>query len=381
VRQVPVQYLTANKPESMIYSLGADISKDEFSACLQHYNLSEQSHHTITRKTFKNKPSGFKACLNWLARHTKAQPAPVRMTIEATGVYYESLALFIQQNHPQIHLSVVLPSKAKQFISSQGFRSKTDKIDAHGLALMGAERNLERWKGIDPFWRELRTYTRTRSELLDQRTQLRNQLHALTHSGVVSPKAEEALRECIKAISQQIEELTKLIGKQLRSRKDLAGSIGYLRSIPGVGTLTIASILAETNGFAEFHKISQLISFSGYDVKIKESGKWAGKPKISKQGCKYIRKTMYMPATTIAGGKRGPIYEFYQGLVATHNIKMKAHVAVQKKLLTYLYTLWKRQEYFDPNIISNQRKEHQKKIASSSGDKEATVDTPLILTQ
>lgn len=365
----------------MIYSLGADISIDEFSACLQRYNLGEQFHQVLTRKTFKNKPSGFKACMSWLARHTKAQPAPVRMTIEATGVYYEPLALFIQQNHPQIHLSVVLPSKAKQFIGSQGFRSKTDKIDAHGLALMGAERNLERWKGIDPFWRELRVHTRTRSELLDQRTQLRNQLHALTHSGVASPKAEQALRECIKALSRQVDELTRLIGEQLSSRKDLAGSIDYLRSIPGVGTLTIASILAETNGFAEFHRISQLISFSGYDVKLKESGKWAGQPKISKQGSKYIRKTMYMPATTIARGNGGPIYEFYQRLVATHNIKMKAHVAVQKKLLTYMYTLWNRQEYFNPDTIYNQQKEHQKKIASPSDDQEAIVDTPLILTQ
>lgn len=355
------------------------MSKDEFSACLQSYDLRSQSHQVISRKTFKNKPSGFKACLSWLTRHTCKEPARVRMTMEATGVYYEPFALFVREHHWQIHLSVVLPSQSKRYIESRGLRSKTDKIDAYGLALMGAERKLAAWKGIDPFWRKLRVYTRTRAELLDQRTQLRNQLHALDHSGTQTPKAERALRECIQTISGQIDELTKLIGKQLRSRKDLRAQIACLRSIPGIGTLTIACILAETNGFVEFHKISQLISFSGYDVKIKESGKWAGKPKLSKQGSKYIRRTMYMPATTIARGNGGPIYELYQRLLATHNIKMKAHVAVQKKLLTYMYILWNRQEYFDPDIIRNQRKEHQKKIAPP--ESEATVDTSLVLMQ
>lgn len=363
----------------MIYSLGSDMSKDEFSACLQSYQLESQSHQVISRKTFKNKRTGFKACMKWLSRHTRNQPAPVRMTIEATGVYYEAFALYVREHHPAIHLSVVLPSQSKQYIESRGLRSKTDKIDAYGLALMGAERKLDAWKGIDPFWRTLRVYTRTRADLLEQRTQLRNQLHALDHSGMDILKAKHALRECIQTINDQIDELTKLIEQQLRSRNDLRTQIGCLRSIPGIGTLTIACILAETNGFTEFRKISQLISFSGYDVKIRESGKWVGKPKISKQGSKHIRRAMYMPATAIAGKNGGPIYEFYQRLLATHNIKMKAHVAVQKKLLTYMYILWNRKERFDPDIIRNQRKEYPKKVAPP--ESEATVDTSLVLSQ
>jgi transposase len=363
----------------MIYSLGLDVSKDEFSACLQRYLLSEQSHAMITRKSFANKRSGFKACMSWLDRHTKDQPAPVRITMEATGVYYEALALYIQQNHPHVHLSVVLPSQSKKFIGSQGYRSKTDKIDAHGLALMGAERKLRPWKGIDPFWRELRAMTRTRSQLMDQRTQLQNQLHALTHGGQPTLQVADSLTACLDAISQQVEELTQLITRHLRSRADLAGSITCLRSIPGVGTLTIAVILAETNGFGEFHSISQLISFSGYDVVIQESGKWSGKPRISKQGSKYIRKAMYMPASAIVRKNGGPIKEYYRRLLSVHNVKMKAHVAVQKKLLTYMYVLWTKGEVFNPNEIRNQRNNHQNKIAPPEG--EATVDTSLAVAQ
>lgn len=362
----------------MIYSLGTDISKDEFSACLQRYKLTEQSHEIVARKTFKNTSSGFKACMKWVVCHTHKQSARIRCTMEATGVYYEPLALFIEKNYPQVHLAVVLPSQSKKYIESRGLRSKTDKIDAYGLALMGAERTLSVWKGIDPFWRRLRALTRSRANLLDQRTQMRNQLHAIGHSGMAAPEAIQSLEQCIETLSTEIDRLYRLIVKHLKSREDLVDSIACLRSIPGIGWLTIAMVLAETNGFEQFRNISQLISFSGYDVVIKKSGKWAGKPKISKQGSKYIRKAMFMPASAVVRSGTGPIFEFYKRLLGTHNVKMKSHVAVQKKLLTYMYVLWKKQEYFDPQHIRSQQDYH-KNVASP--ESEATVDTSPALAQ
>ena len=361
----------------MIYSVGTDISKDEFEACLQRYLLLKQTHEVVARKKFANKPSGFKAFIQWVRRHTRSHPAPIRCTMEATGIYYEGLALYLHQEHTEVHLSVVLPSQSKQYIQSQGLRSKTDKIDAYGLALMGAERHLSAWKGIDPFWRELRALTRTRADLMDQRTQFRNQLHALDHSGLPVESVREALEGCIQTLSQHIDQLTGQIRKHLRKRKALAEPIACLRSIPGVGLLTVAAILAETNGFEEFYSISQLISFSGYDVRIRESGKWKGKPRITKQGSKYIRRAMYMPATTIVRSEKGPIFEYYNSLLGTHNVKMKAHVAIQKKLLTYLFCLWNKQETFNPQKIYHQRAIHKKRVASRKG--EATVDTSLVL--
>lgn len=361
----------------MIYSLGTDVSKDEFSACLQRYKLTEQTYEVIARKTFKNTASGFKVCMRWTLRHTKKQPAPIRCTMEATGVYYEPLALFIEENHPQIHLAVVLPSQSKKYIQSRGLRSKTDKIDAYGLSLMGAERKLSAWKGIDPFWRRLRAMTRTRGNLLDQRTQIRNQLHAHNHSGASAPEVVQSLEECIDSLSRQIDRLSGLIRKHLKSRNELRLPIECLRSIYGVGMLTIASVLAETNGFEQFYSISQLISFSGYDVVIRESGKWKGKATISKQGSKYIRKAMYMPASTAIRGEN-PLQELYQRLLGKHNTKMKAHVAVQKKLLTYMYILWNKQERFDPQHIRRQQDYHNN-VAPPEG--EATVDTSLAVAQ
>lgn len=356
----------------MIYSLGIDIAKDEFTACLQAYRLTEQTHQVVARASFDNTGSGFAGCMKWVTSHT-GQAAPLRVTMEATGVYYEGLALHIQQNHPEVHLAVVLPSSSKKYIKSRGLRSKTEKIDAYGLALMGAERRLEAWGGIDTFWHRLRAMIRTRTELMDQRTALRNRLHALRHSAVDTEQASEALTECIQALTQQINTLYRRICKQLTRRQELSEAIACLRTIPGIGLLTIATVLAETAGFKRFRSISQLMSFSGYDVVIQQSGQWAGQPKISKQGSKYIRRAMFMPANTAIRDGVGPIAAFYQRLNATHeeDVNMKAHVAVQKKLLRYMYVLWNKGEAFDPDHIRNLQAYHNN---VASPEDEATED-------
>lgn len=362
----------------MIYSVGVDMAKDDFEACLLKYHLHSQTSEILARKTFKNTSSGFKAFIRWTERHSKTQPAPLRCTMEATGVYYEPLALFLAGHYADIHLSVVLPSKAKKFNASQGLRSKTDKIDAYGLALMGSQNRRAAWGGIDPFWRTLRQMTRTKAELQDQRTDLTNKLHAQCHSGIQVTQVQQSLKRLIGQLKKEIEQLEQLIDDHLATRPEYAHRIDCMDSITGVGRKTIAPILAETMGFERFTSRSQLMSFSGYDVVIKQSGKWTGKPKLSKQGSKYIRKAMYMPATTVVRCKKGPVYQLYQRLLAKHGVKMKAHVAVQKKLLGYMYILWNRQERFDPGHIRSQQAYHNN-VASPEG--EATVDTSLAVAQ
>lgn len=68
-----------------------------------------------------------------------------------------------------------------------------------------------------------------------------------------------------------------------------------MTSIPGVGRLTAAVVIAETNGFELIRNKKQLSSYAGFDIKEKQSGTSVkGKPKISKKGNKYIRKAMHL---------------------------------------------------------------------------------------
>jgi len=355
----------------MFYSIGVDIAKDDFKSCILCYDPVEQTERVLATRTFANTPKATEKFVTWVTKRIAKKPAPLRCTLEATGVYYERIALHLYHQCPEWALSVVLPSQARNFNQSEGFKNKTDRIDARGLALMGARKKLTLWKGIKPFWSKLRQLTRTRSALIEQLTQLKNQLHAITHSGYTLADTLTIMEETIASLQGQVDKLEVLIREHLKSDPAIQHKLGHLNSIPSVGCLTIATILAETFGFEYFSSKSQLISYAGYDVKVRESGKYAGRPRLSKMGNARIRKAMYMPAGNILSRKTHPYYSYYSRLLDRHGIKMKAHVAVQKKLLACMYFIWKNNQAFDPTkaLIAPAHK----KTASHKG--EAAVDT------
>ena len=122
-----------------------------------------------------------------------------------------------------------------------------------------------------------------------------------------------------------------------------------ISTIKGIGMISIAVIIAETNGFALFNNSSQLISYAGYDIIESQSGKRTGKTKISKKGNSQIRRALHMPAFVAVTHQVSVLYHLYQRTLAKHGIKMKSYVAVQKKLLILVYTLWKNNAPFDPD--------------------------------
>ncbi len=92
----------------------------------------------------------------------------------------------------------------------------------------------------------------------------------------------------------------------------------------------------------------QLVSYAGYDVIQKDSGTSVhARPRISKRGNRHIRKAMHMPAlSSIRSCEQHK--EVFKRIVAKSAIKMKAVVAVQRKLLILIYTLWKNNSEYDP---------------------------------
>jgi len=89
------------------------------------------------------------------------------------------------------------------------------------------------------------------------------------------------------------------------------------------------------------------------DVVEKESGiSVKGKTRISRKGNKYLRKALHFPAL-VAIRHNDQMKAVYNRLVSRHGIKMKAAVAVQKKILELVYVLWKKEEMFDQQYLKN----------------------------
>ncbi|WP_315814532.1 transposase [Paraflavitalea speifideaquila] len=123
-----------------------------------------------------------------------------------------------------------------------------------------------------------------------------------------------------------------------------------INSIKGVGLISIATIIAETDGFTLFQNQAQLVSYCGYDVVKNQSGKRQGNTKISKIGNSRIRRILFMPAFSVVRYNIKPFTDLYVRVYMRTLVKMKAYVAVQRKLLILIYTIWKKGESFNQDM-------------------------------
>lgn len=354
------------------YSIGCDISKEKFDACISTIDIEQQVVVKATKK-FNNTNSGIKEFLAWIEKHIK-QRVSITITMEATGVYFERLAFALYEK--DFYVSVVLPNKSKKYMQSIGYKSKNDKIDAIGLARMGAEQNLKQWMPCSDHIYQLRLLTRQNEDLQEQKTVLINRKEAQRFSRNENKLVRGQLDQMINIVNQQIEQIKKEIVKVIEKDPILKEKVEKINTIKGLGILSIATIIAETNGFYLFKNQRQLVSYAGYDVVENESGKRKGKTRISKKGNSHIRRVLHMPAFNVVKYSQGTFSSLYERVYDRTKFKMKAYVAVQRRLLILIYTLWKNNEEFDPNYHKTSGNDELKSLFSLGFEKSVKKVAP-----
>lgn len=332
------------------YSLGIDISMKMFHVCLSVIDNRQQIKVKASRK-FNNSAAGFKELYVWIQKHYKQQDIPLHIIMEATGVYYEQCAMYLHKKG--FTVIVVLPNKAKKYLQATGLKSKNDKIDAKGLAQMGAEKKLEPWQPMDDFYYTLRSLTRHHESLQNLKTNINNQLHADNTGVYANKQVGKQLKNLIETIDKQIVEIEKSIKDHIVSDSAVQQKVDGITKIKGIGLMTIATLIAETNGFLLFENIPQLVSHAGYDVVENQSGNHVGKTRISKKGNSHIRRILHMPAFNVVRYQVSPFLQLFRRTIQKHNIKMKSYVAVQKKILVIIYSLWKSGRVFNEDYYKN----------------------------
>ncbi len=336
--------------------LGIDVAQKELVVCLgrmQDNWIAELYAH----KAFANTAKGFELMLLWVKKQT-ADAISVRYVMEATGVYHESLAYFLEGKGYEV--SIILPNKISNYVRTLDVKTITDKTASEAIARFGLERSLDSWKRPKEVFRNLKQLTRERGQIVEHRTMAKNQLHAEETEAYPNKKSVARLKAQIKLFNKQVAEIKIEITFLIKQEKGVSKSIEVICSIPGVGLLTAVTVLAETNGFELIRNKRQLTSYAGLDIKEKQSGTSVkGKPQISKRGNRHVRKAMHLPAlTAIRHGER--FKAIFIRLVSKHGIKMKAVVAIQRKLLELMYTLYKtnavyNEEYLTLNEVGCER--------------------------
>lgn len=125
-----------------------------------------------------------------------------------------------------------------------------------------------------------------------------------------------------------------------------------LASIPGIGELTAAKLLAEIRSITAFDNVRQLVAYAGLNPRQYRSGSSVQRrSRISKTGPASLRAALYMPA--IVAKNRNPILKVFAKRLEERGLKGKEIVvAVMRKLLHLAYGILKSGRPFDPAYLS-----------------------------
>jgi len=328
--------------------VATDIGKDSFYACYKVLHGDKKVAIKGT-KSFANSISGMKEFWKWCEKRNKTPEVQPIYVMEATGVYYEELAYFLFHQGQQV--SVQLAQKIKYFAKSCNLKTKTDKVDAKMIAQFGIEKNLtgtDLWTPPSKDFKMIRDLAREHTSLKQDETAAKAQLHALKHAHGTYEEVLKLKHEQIDFFEEQQLAVEDELHKLTEANTELADRIEKITTIKGLRFITVIKILAETNGFLLFKNIRQLVSYAGLDVIEKESGKFIGKTKISKKGNARIRAALYMPAMSAAQHNLD-LKTFYERVNEGRTIKRQGLIAVMRKLLILIYTLWKKDEEYVVN--------------------------------
>ena len=122
----------------------------------------------------------------------------------------------------------------------------------------------------------------------------------------------------------------------------------YLHTIPGIGMIAAATILAEIGDISRFKNSSSLIAFAGIDPTVRQSGEFNSTHNhMSKRGSPYLRHAIFLAATTCSF-HNSPLNAYYKKKRDQGKHHLTATGAVARKLTTVIYAVLRDSKPYEP---------------------------------
>jgi transposase len=274
-----------------------------------------------------------------------AHPAATIVVLESTGGYEARLAIELLDLHCRV--AVVNPRRVRDLAKGLGQLAKTDRLDAAILARYAQLVELQFLEKTSAKQAELTALVQRRQQLTHLQTMESNRLE-LTRS----KPARHSIEQVLALLRKQIQQLEKQIAKLLASDDHWNQLAQRLQSIPGIGPLTAATLLAELPELGQLNRqcVAALVGVAPY---AHESGPQSGKRSI-RGGRASLRKALYM-ATLTAKRCNPLIRAFAQRLHLAGKPFKVIMIACMRKLLTILNAIVKQQtnwNYEKPSLTS-----------------------------
>jgi transposase len=170
---------------------------------------------------------------------------------------------------------------------------------------------------------------------------------AASSVGIISPAKEFTLKQeasLLLHIEEQMKETTKLLKSLLAER--MKEDVETLCSVKGIGENTAMNFLVEMGGTVEIYENDKkLIAASGLDPSTYESGKYAGKSRISKRGNRHLRRAIWLMTTrTIINNNLFKAY--FEKRKKDGLPYKKAVLATAHKLIRIIFVMLSRKTHF-----------------------------------
>ena len=386
----------------MLYYISIDISKYKHDFCI----ISNTGQVIVENYSFENNKKGFQELLEMLKPYNKSE---VHIAFEATGHYSLNLELFlIDQGFSFMKMN---PLVIHQFLKARSLRrTKTDKADA--LSIVQYLMSVPYKPNSNLLYNiySLKSLCRTRELLIKERSKfavlLTNELDnsfpelkPFFNNNISSTLLyilERYKNTSHIALMKDYDSIRKVShGKfsyvKFAKLKELAkNSIGYhnensdllistyiqiynnfndkinpidkqistiikelnprMLTIPGIGELSAASILAEYGDIKNFSSPAKMLAFAGLEPSIIESGTLSSNGKMVKHGSGHLRYSI-MNAAMIILRYSPTFYDYYLKKRSEGKCHRVALSHVCKKLIRIIYLLEKYNNDFDPTLL------------------------------
>lgn len=173
-------------------------------------------------------------------------------------------------------------------------------------------------------------------------------------------------------VEQLYAQLDQLLALRRRARtnvlREACNHRAYrqLRSVPGIGPLRAAELMAIIGDPQRFRTKRQLWMYAGLGVITRSSGEWApdavsgrirrtGRPPLTRglnPNFNRLLKKIFKMAAHDAAGRPGPLQQMYERLVSRGLRPEMAYLTLARKIAAIGLAVWKKGVSFDPHLIA-----------------------------
>lgn len=220
-------------------------------------------------------------------------------------------------------------ARVRHFAKYKGLKAKNDPIDARLIALYGMQtENLARYRPPSAAVQALRALQQRRDDLKRMQQAETNRLEHASN-----PLVLKSLRTSIAAIARTLAAIEAEIARLLTAEQSLASTAQLMRSIPGVGPVVAATLIAHMPELGTLSR-GQAAALAGLAPYDRDSGQHKGRRHIA-AGRSAVRRCLYM-AALVAIRVCPHLRDYAARITARGNPFKLAITAVMRKLIVII---------------------------------------------